>query len=211
MKRQMILCLMIISLCVTSGVAQSSSKQPSSTPSSATATDIRKVDFLNFTYHSSLCAQEYGSKGIGNIVSVRNGEFKNKNVFFAVADNKIIYADLTGDGREEAIVPVDCGAITANFSRSEVNVFTIQDGHATLLVETNDKDLERDYRANYPDAESYWGINENGIKTNNGNVQIEVLVDGPHAAPKYIATLEYRLSGKTLRLIGKPPRRSFTQ
>lgn len=207
MKRQMILCLMIVLLWATSGVGQPQSKRPGSTPSSNTITDIRKVDFLNFTYHSSLCSQEYGRQGIGKIVNVHKGEFKNKNVYFAVADNKIIYADVTGDGREDAIVPVDCGAITANFSQSEVNIYTIQDGRATLLAEINDKDMERDYRRHYPDAESYWGINDNGIKAKNGDVEIEVLVDGPHASPKYIVTLEYRLNGKTLGLNGKPQRR----
>lgn len=211
MKRQMILCLMIILLCVTSGVAQSSSKQPSSTPSSATVNDIRKVDFLNFTYHSSLCSQEYGSKGIGKVVRVRNGEFKNKNVYFAVADNKIIYADVTGDGREDAIVPISCGAIGANFSLSDFYIYTIKDGRATLLAEIGDKDMERDYRRYYPDAESYWGVNENGLKVKNGNLEIDVLADGPHASPQYIVTLEYRLSGETLGLIGKPQRRSFGQ
>jgi len=211
MNRQMILCLMIILLCVTSGVAQSRSRQPSSTTSSATVTDIRKVDFLNFTYHSSLCSQEYGRKGIGKIVRVRNGEFKNKNVYFAVADNKIIYADVTGDGREDAIVPIDCGATTANFALSEVYIYTIQNGRATLLAEISDRNMERDYRRYYPDAESYWGVNENGLKVKNGNLEIEVLADGSHAAPKYIVTLEYRLSGETLRLTGKPPRRSFGQ
>ena len=211
MKRQMILSLMIILLCVKSGVAQSSSKRPDSTPGSVNVTDIRKVDFLNFTYHSSLCSQEYGRKGLGKIVSVRNGEFKNKNIYFAVADNKIIYADVTGDGREEAIIPVDCGAITANFSLSEVYIYTIKDGRATLLAEISDKDLERDYRHDYPDAESYWGVNENGLKAKNRNLEIEVLADGPHASPKYIVTLEYGLSGETLRLIGKPQRRGFSQ
>ena len=209
MKRQMILCLMIILLCVTSGVAQSRNKQPSSTPRSATVTDIRKVDFLNFTYHSSLCSQEYGRKGIGKAVRVRNGEFKNKNVYFAVADNKIIYGDVTGDGRDDAIVPISCGATAANFSLSEVYIYTIKDGRTTLLAKISDKDMERDYRRNYPDAESYWGVNENGLKVKNGNLEIEVLADGPHASPQYIVTLEYGLSGKTLGLIGKPQRRSF--
>src|SRR5256885_3007973 len=127
MRRQMISCLMLIVLCAASGVAQSRSKQPSSTPRSATVTDIRKVDFLNFTYHSSLCSQKYGRKDIGKTVRVRKGEFKNKNVYFAVEDNKIIYADVTGDGREDAIVPVSCGAMTANFSLSEVYIYTIKD------------------------------------------------------------------------------------
>jgi hypothetical protein len=211
MKRQMVLCLMIMLLCVTSVVAQSPSKQPSSTPSSATVTDIRKVDFLNFTYHSSLCSREYGRKGIGKKVGVRNGEFKNKDVYFAVADDKIIYADVTGDGREDAIVPVDCGAITANFGLSEVYVYTIKNGRATLLAGISDKDMERDYRRYYPDAESYWGVNEDGLKVKDGNLEVDVLADGPHASPKYIVTLEYRLSGETLGLIGKPPRRSFGQ
>lgn len=211
MKSQTILCSMIILLCVTSGVAQSSSKQPSSAPSSATETDIRKVDFLNLTYHSSLCSQEYGGKGIGKEVRVRNGELKNKDVYFAVADNKIVYADVTDDGREDAIVPIDCGAITANFALSEVYVYTIQDGRAALLAALSDKDMERDYRRHYPDAESYWGVDENGLKAKDGNLEIDVLADGSHAAPKYIVTLEYHLGGETLRLIGKPQRRSIGQ
>ena len=211
MKRKLILCLMIILPCVTSGVVQSRSEQPSSPLSSSPETDIRKVDFLNFTYHSSLCSQEYGRKGIGRIVRVRNGEFKNKRVYFSVARDRIIYADVTGDGQEDAIVPVDCGATGANFSRSEVYVYGIQNGIATLLAGISDKVMERDYRANYSDADSYWGINENGIKANNGNVEIDVLVDGSHAAPKYIATLDYHLTGKVLRLVGKPSRKSAGQ
>jgi hypothetical protein len=207
MRRQMILCLMVILPCATSGTALSGSRRPASTPTSNTLTDIRKVDFLNFTYHSSLCSQEYGRQGIGKIVPVRKGEFKKKNVYFTVANDRIIYADVTGDGHEDAIVPIDCGATAANFSRSEVYIYAVQNGRATLLAEISDKDVERDYRRSFPDAESYWGIAEKGLKVNTGNLEIEVLVDGPHASPKYIATLEYRLSGKTLSLNGKPQRR----
>jgi hypothetical protein len=207
MTRQTVLCLMIILLCATSGVAQSRSKQPSS----ATATDVRKVDFLNFTYPSSLCSREYGKEGIGKTVPVRNGEFKNKNVYFAVANDRIVYADVTGDGREDAIVPIDCGAIMANFALSEVYVYTIQNGRATLLAEISDKDLERDYRRHYPDAQSYWGVNADGLRVDKGNLEVDVLADGPHASPKYLVTLEYQLKGKALRLIGKPQRKSAGQ
>jgi hypothetical protein len=211
MKRQMILCQMIILLCVTIGVAQSTRKQPGSTPGSATVTDIRKVDFLNFTYHSSLCSQEYGRQGIGKIVRVRKGEFKTKNAYFTVTDNRIVYADVTGDGREDAIVPIDCGANGANFSLSEIYIYAIQNGRATFLAETGDKVMERDYRRSYPDAESYWGVNDKGVKVKDGHLEIEVLADGSHASPKYIVTLEYRLRGKTLSLVGKPQRRSLGQ
>jgi hypothetical protein len=202
---------MISLLCVTSGVAQPRSTQSSVTPGSATVTDIRKVDFLNLTYPSSLCSQEYGGKGIGKTVRVRDGEFKAKDVYFAVAGDRIIYADVTGDGHEDAIVPVDCGADAANFSLSEVYLYTIKNGRAAFLAEVSDKDLERDYRHHYPDAESYWGINENGLKGRDGNLEVDVLADGPHASPKYVVTLEYRLSGETLRLVGKPQRKSSGQ
>jgi hypothetical protein len=174
-------------------------------------TDIRKVDFLSSTYPSSLCAQEYGREGIGKTVRVRDGEFKAKNVYFAVASDRILYADVTGDGHEDAIVPVDCGAVNANFSLSEVYLYTIKNGRAAFLAEVSDKDLERDYRRHYPDAESYWGINENGLKVKDGNLEVDVLADGPHASPKYVVTLEYHLSGETLRLTGKPQRKSLEQ
>lgn len=199
MKRQMLLSLTVVLLCAASGFAQ---PKPGNT-----VTDIRKVDFLNFTYNSSLCSQEYARQGIGKIVSVRNGEFKRKNAYFMVAGDSIIYADVTGDGRDDAIVPVDCGAIGANFSRAELYIYSVQNGRATLLAQLSDKDLERDYRRSYADAESYWGIGEKGIKTKSGNLEIEIMVDGPHVSPKYLATLEYRLSGKTLSLNGKPQRR----
>jgi len=198
MKRQMIPALMFLVLCALTSVAQT---KPA-------VSDIRKVDFLNFTYNTTQCSQEYGKQGIARTVNVRDGEFKNKRVYFSVMSDKIAYADLTGDGKEEAIVPVDCGAMGANFSRSEVNVYTLENGHAALLAATNDQGLERDYRANYANADGYWGINENGIKVNNGNLQIEVMVDGPHAQPKYIATLEYGLTGKILKLKGKPARKN---
>ena len=204
MKRQMISGLMLTLLCATSGVAQSHSEQP-------TVTDIRKVDFLNFTYPSSLCSKEYGSKGIGKAARVRDGELKNKDVYFAVAGDRIIYADMTSDGREDAIVPIECGAITANFALSEVYLYTIKNGSATLLAAISDKDMERDYRRHYPDAESYWGINENGLRVKDGKLEIDVLAEGPHASPQHVVTLEYRLSGKALRLIGKPQRRSLGQ
>jgi hypothetical protein len=206
MKRPM-MCLLIILPLVTSGAAQSRSEQPDAT----NVTGIRKVDFLNFTYPSSLCSQEYGKEGIGKTVRIRNGEFKTKDAYFAVVDKGIVYADVTGDGREDAIVPVDCGAITANFARSEVYIYTLQDGRATLLAEIDDKDLERDYRRHYPDAESYWGINNNSLKAKSGNLEVEVLADGSHASPQYIVALEYRLKGKALGLTGKPQRRSAGQ
>ncbi len=98
----------------------------------------------------------------------------------------------------------------ANFALSEIYIYTIKNGGAALLAGISDKDMERDYRRHYPNAESYWGINNDGLKVKNGNLEVDVAADGPHAAPQYIVTLEYQLSGKALRLVGKPQRRSLT-
>lgn len=201
MKTQIVLCLMIVFLGAASAVAQPPAK-------SKTVSNIRQVDFQNFTYTSTLCSQEYGRQGIPRLVPVRQGEFKKRNAFFTVAKDEIVYADVTGDGHEDAIVPVDCGNPAANFSNAEIFIYTIQSGRATLLTEVNDKDLERDYRRSFADAESYWGIADKGVKVNSGKLEIDVLADGPHAGPKYIATLKYGLSGKTMRLEGKPERRA---
>ena|SRR6185436_3439918 len=208
MRRQMISCLTLILLCAASGLAQPSSQRPGATPGSATMTDIRQVDFLNFTYPSSLCSQEFGKKGIGKTVRVREGEFKKNNVYFAVEEGKVVYGDVTGDGREDAVVPISCGAAMANFSLSEVYVYTIKEGHPAFLAEISDKDMERDYRRYYPDTESYWGVTGDGPSVKDGTLKIEVFADGPHASPQYIVTLEYRLSGESLQLIGKPQRRN---
>lgn len=210
MKKQIFLCLIIFLLCTTSGVAQPGSKPSGSTPTAKPVTDIRQVNFLNFTYHSTQCSQEYGRKGIARTVRVRDGEFKNKSVYFAVVDNKATYGDVTGDGTEDAIVFISCGAMGANFELHEAYIYTLQNGLPKLIAGINDKELERDYRKNYPETESYWGV-ANGVKITNGNLEIEVLADGPHASPKYIVPMEYHLTGTTLGLTGKPARKNFSQ
>lgn len=199
---------MMVLLFVTAGI--SSAIPPDSKPGPNPETDIKKVDFLNFTYSSPLCSQEFGARGIGKIVRVSKGEFKNKSVYYSVGENKVVYGDVNGDGQEDAIVPISCGATTANFSRSEVHVFTLKDGRPTPLAAMSDKSFERDYRRYYPDMESYWGMsgNDKDIKVNNGNLEIEVLTDGPHAAPKYTVTLQYHLTGASFQLTGKPERKN---
>ena len=211
MRRRITWCLLAILVCATSGAAQSGSTRRSSSPGSDTVTDIRQVDFLNFTYESTLCSREFGKQGIGKTVHVHQGEFKNKAVYVAVDGSKVIFGDVTGDGHEDAIVPIACGATTANFSLTEVHVYTIKDGRPVLLAQISDTDMERDYRLHYPDAESYWGVTDSGMKVTNGNLGIEVFADGPHASPKHMVTLEYHLDGKSFRLTGKPGRRDSSQ
>jgi hypothetical protein len=208
MKRHTIPSLSVILLLAASGAAQSSGKRPSASQGSEPVTDIRKVDFLNFTYQPTTCSKEYGKAGIGKSVRVRSGEFKNRKVYFAVEEGKTLFGDLTGDGRDDAVVQVGCGATTANFALTEIYVYTITDGRTTLLAGINDETMERDLRSAYPETESYWGLAGTDLKMTDGNLDIDVLLDGSHASPKYVTTLAYHWDGKNFRLTGKPERRS---
>lgn len=83
--------------------------------------EIRKVDFRNFTYHPTLCTEELSRAGLGKTVRVRNGQFKNAEIYYSA--EKPIYGDLTNDNQEEAVITVDCNAHVANFSLQK-SIFT---------------------------------------------------------------------------------------
>lgn len=182
--------------------------------------EIRRVDFLNFTYHPSLCAREYGSYGIGKTVRVRDGEYKHgrewDEVYFGVVNNRIIYGDLTGDGHDEAIVHAACGLMGANYGLSEIFIYTMRNGNAVLLTSISDEDTDRDYHRYYREnpntlAGSLWRIIDDGVKIQGGLLTVERFVDGAHCCPKNIATMNYRWNGDRLLLVGKPLKRRFVQ
>lgn len=187
-------------------LTQSRRKQPGSISSESAVTDIRRVDFLNFTYHLSLCSKD--EFGIPETVRVRNGQYKNRDSYFGVS---VIYGDVTRDGQNDAIVRGVCGANGSTFGVDEVFIYTLQNGHAALLAQTNGDDMTRDYVRYYPNGGTFtmwWGIR--GVKVRNGNVEIEALVDGSHAAPQFVVTLEYRWNYGTFTLSGRPLRTVFT-
>jgi hypothetical protein len=94
----------------------------------AAQADIHGVDFKNFTYEP-MCAGESASK-----VRVRNGEYAR-----AAADDPLYvnvvaieYGDLTGDGKDEAVILSNCntggtGQFTEGF------VYTLRNGKPSLL------------------------------------------------------------------------------
>jgi hypothetical protein len=186
---------------------QSRREQPSSISNKGEVADVRRVDFLNFTYNPSLCSKD--EFGIPKTVRVHNGEYKNKESYFGVA---VIYGDVTGDGHDDAIVRGVCGTNASTYGVDEVFIYTLQNGRAALLAQTNGDDMTRDYVRYYPNGGTFtmwWGIR--GVKVRNGNVEIEALVDGSHAAPQFIVTLEYRWDNGTFTLSGRPQRRVFSQ
>lgn len=196
--------LLAIALCAASGPAQTRATRPAA----PAATDIRAVDFENFDYASAYCAREYGK--LGRTVRVRDGEHKSGDAYFTVESDDLKYGDVTGDGRDDAVVTAACGSVGANYNNVEIYVYTIRGGRAALLAEISDRELERDYRRFYPKTETYWGHPLDGVKVADGKISIDVLADGPHAAPQYVATLTYAVRGGALRAAGaKPERRAM--
>jgi hypothetical protein len=100
------------------------------------AGDIHAVDFRNFVYHPS-CADFEASSEPKVPIRVTGGRFEAaagsdlEGLFFEV-DREILYGDLTGDGRDEAVVRSLCS--TGGTGRfDEGFVYGLKDGKPALL------------------------------------------------------------------------------
>ncbi|MBD0369347.1 MAG: hypothetical protein ICV60_00725 [Pyrinomonadaceae bacterium] len=153
--------------------------------------DIRKIDFQNFTYRPT-CPYER------RVIRVRGGRYERKRqgdeLYFSIT--QIIYGDLTGDGREEAVVTSYCA--TGGTGRlSEGYIYTMQRGRLVELVR-----LEQGDRA-------FGGISQVDIK--GGQLVVERYApEAPGTGaccPKYIDTQTYRLQGRRLIKVGRAQRR----
>jgi len=117
--------LVLITVLLTSGFASQAQ----------TATDIRSVDFGNFTFrigNSRITMKESSQVGA---CARRRGKAPAGDVWNVVPEN-IAYGDLDGDGREEAIVPVFanmCGGTMITGER--VLVYTLRAGRPAALPE----------------------------------------------------------------------------
>ena len=155
---------------------------------------IERVDFANFTFPvGEDCA---GLKR--NTVTLRKGEFKDKEVRFQLK-SKILYADLTGEKINQAIVPLDCDTY-GNFLITEIFFYTLRNGGPVLLAKLPESIIDRDYKQYYPDGLT-WGISR--VEANNGKLIIHKLADGYHACPENEARFEYTWNGKSFALAGK--------
>jgi hypothetical protein len=98
-----------------------------------TATDIRRVDFGNFTFRigNPPITMEEGIQ-VGACAK-RRGKEPTGDVWNVVPEN-IAYGDLDGDGREEAVVPIFANACGGTMITGErVLVYTLRGGRPTIL------------------------------------------------------------------------------
>jgi hypothetical protein len=94
-----------------------------------TASDIRKVDFANFHYHGSIglfAAVENPTRSF----ALRGGKSGDRRYGMALAE--VTYGDLTGDGRDEAIVTLSCRS-EGSAAISHVYIFTLRHNRPTIM------------------------------------------------------------------------------
>jgi hypothetical protein len=88
------------------------------TPTTAPAADIRKIDFANMTYPADMCVLGgYLDPPAGGF-PVRDGGFVGPDGWSVnVHRDGVLYGDLTADGREDAVVSVNCGGAVGSSNR----------------------------------------------------------------------------------------------
>ena len=153
--------------------------------------DIRQVDFKNFTY-SAHCAGE-----TPQTLVVKNGEVSTESpqdgyvdrLYFNVFD--ITYGDLNADNSDEAIVLTVCNTGgTGNFS--EGFVFTMKGAKAAMVGRIAGGDR------------AYGGLRATRVE--NGQLLVERNdpgKDGAACCPQLIVTTTYKLTGSKLTKVGK--------
>lgn len=154
--------------------------------------DIHKVDFKNFTY-------EIGVEGEDKIkATVKNGEYmrqtkdRDDDLYFEVSG--VEYGDLTGDGRDEAVVRIlyNTGG-SGNFTSGLV--YTLKNGKPVVLAELEVGDR------------GFGGIVSAKVV---GNLLVVERNDagenGAACCPEFIVTTRYKLNGSELAEVGESTR-----
>ena len=147
--------------------------------------------------------------GISNTVKVVKGKFKDGDNYYNVKDNNFMYADANGDGREDAVVTIDCGNSAGTFRSFEIHAFSFEDGKAKRFAGLDNNQVTEDYTKHYPDGYVFQ-IPQNGVTVDNdGTLVVDVMTDGSFAMPANISTFIYKLSGDKFTLTAKPKKRKF--
>jgi hypothetical protein len=184
MKKQLILILIALFLCSAAALGQSK-------------TGIRRTDFMNFSYRSSICTENFE---VPNPVKVTRGKFAKGEAWFDI-QAKALYSDLNGDGSEDAVVHAKCASTAGNFNNSEIFAYGMQGAKVKLLASFDNNKIERDYKRY---VRKGFIVSVKNVSTGKGRIVVEAYADGSNAGPIHIVTFNYKLSRSGASLSGKP-------
>lgn len=178
------LCFFLITLAfAASDVAQSKTKKTKQ-KKTQTISDIRKIDFKNFTY------EIHAFSARGETARLRNREFFSESLNCRL--DKVIYGDLNSNGKTEAIVSLMCDA-GGTAGASEGYIYTMAGNQVMLLAE---------FVSNGGDD----GIGTRDISISNGLLIVDRFVPGNsdgNCCPSYHRSTTYRLNGTSLSKVSQ--------
>lgn len=148
--------------------------------------DIRQVDFKNFTYIRR--ADEKGT----NAVRLRQGSFTSADGAASFL-MRTTYGDLTGDGVEEAVVLLRGQNTRISRTLDEVFIYTLKEGKVVLL--TNFEGGKRgDYICSVNSSESNFKVENQRLI-----LDLAVALEGdPQCDPTRYYTITYRWNGSQM-------------
>jgi hypothetical protein len=161
--------------------------------------DIRRIDFKNFTYHPHCAGEETET------IKVKNGEFSREKqmqdyvdrLYFSVF--AVEYGDVDADRVEEAIVLTVCNTGgTGNFS--EGFIYKLRNGRPQVISSIAGGDR------------AYGGLVSATVK--DGMLVVERNDPGENGAsccPEFIETQKYKMTNGKLIEVGMPSKRPFVQ
>jgi hypothetical protein len=199
--------LALAGLGVAAGLVALVGEQRPTLPADASSTDetpsevVRGVDFTTVAQPRAACADVVGEAGSRLIAVERNVSRMLDEPTFAQlhVDGRALYADLDGDGTDEAIVRATCN-YGANGAQDTVQVWTV-DRRLPVLVDAIDAapasvaDASR-----FPPAMADVTVDGDELVvtyTTYGD-------DDPHCCPTGQADVTYGLDGGALETVGRP-------
>jgi hypothetical protein len=152
---------------------------------------IRQVDFRNFAY-TPACT--FTHDGRPETILASHGVYRRHHLDFTV--RQVAIGDLTGDGRDEAVVVTRCNTGGTCWC-TEGFVYGLKHGVPTLLARIEGGDR------------AYGGIV--AVRIVKGRLQVDRYgTTGGYCCPEWVETTTYRLEGRRLVEDGKRSRRPHT-
>ena len=178
-------------------IPHTNTKRPQTVAPSGSAVKggIRSVDFNNFDYPSKYCVESdaatektiHVSKGSWTEGDLQQGNYG----YFAVA--KVAYADLKGDGSEEAVVHTLCNT-GANFSSHEILIYETSPDGPRLFAKLSDSD---------------WGAELMDFQVSKKYLDVNFPDGGSHACPDWLVTGRFQWNGTRFVKAGQPTRKPY--
>jgi hypothetical protein len=209
--KTLIVSSMAILLFTATDLAQPPHKQRTPATQTKVVTNIRQVNFNNFSYPTSLFRSQCGVRKTGTVRIISGwGPTYGKCRLYASRTGLGI---LAGEGNEVAMVNIGCNCGETGVNReaiyADVHFYRIESGQVKLIgKEPSSAQIGSDYLRYYnksseEDIDTFGGAIEKGLLTYK-----LVTRTGPVRNPDSLfgAKLQYRWNGQAFVLIGKPER-----